>query len=185
MATSCGGMAVAARLRPCGAHASAAAAVRCSPPPRCAASTPRQPRRSAPLRAKGGSGGGGSSTASETASSAAPPLAPAAAAVCAEALASIAAANAAAEAPTNLVLIGGRGSGKSSLCRRIAALDSRWQLFPLDTLISYEADGLSIAELVAKHGARGARCGALSAAAERVLSEALSRGSLSRCLFCA
>jgi hypothetical protein len=155
MAAACGGMAVAARLRPCGAHASATAAVRCSPPPRVAASTPRLPRRSAPLRAKGGSGSGGSSTASDSAT-AVPPLEPAAAAACAEALASIAAANAAAEAPTNLVLIGGRGCGKSSLCRRIAALDSRWQLFPLDTLITYEADGLSIAEIVAKHGARGA-----------------------------
>jgi len=128
-------------------------ALRCSPPPRPALPRPR--RRCAPPRAKGPASaepsGGANAGADATER---PSLSPAAADATAAALAAIASADAQAEAPTNLVLIGGRGCGKSSLCRRISALDSRWQLFPLDTLVSYEADGLSIAEIVAQHGAR-------------------------------
>ena len=110
------------------------------------------------MRAKGGAGGDKSSSIPGGDDAAvAPPLSPAAAAATEQALAAISAADAIAEAPTHLVLIGGRGCGKSSMCRRIAALDSRWQLFPLDTLIQYEAEGLSIAEIVAAHGTRRRR----------------------------
>jgi len=52
----------------------------------------------------------------------------------------------------NLVLIGGRGCGKSSICRRIQASDKRFKLFSLDELIPYEAEGASIPEIVEAQG---------------------------------
>eukprot|EP00227_Mantoniella_beaufortii_P015526 CAMPEP_0197578006 /NCGR_PEP_ID=MMETSP1326-20131121/2417_1 /TAXON_ID=1155430 /ORGANISM="Genus nov. species nov., Strain RCC2288" /LENGTH=372 /DNA_ID=CAMNT_0043141153 /DNA_START=216 /DNA_END=1334 /DNA_ORIENTATION=- len=51
----------------------------------------------------------------------------------------------------NLILIGGRGSGKSSVCRRLLAADKRFKLFCLDDMIVYEA-GMSIPQIVEKHG---------------------------------
>lgn len=57
----------------------------------------------------------------------------------------------------NLVLIGGRGSGKSALCRRILRLNKNFTLFPLDELIRYEAGGVSIPEIVAQRGWGGFR----------------------------
>lgn len=53
----------------------------------------------------------------------------------------------------NLVVVGGRGSGKSSVCRRLAASDKRFKLLCLDDLIAYEA-GKSIPEVVAERGWR-------------------------------
>lgn len=55
--------------------------------------------------------------------------------------------------PKNLIVIGGRGSGKSSVCRRIAASDKRFKLLVLDDLISYEASA-SIPDIVAERGWR-------------------------------
>ena len=69
-------------------------------------------------------------------------------------------ANASAESttrrPKNLVVIGGRGSGKSSVCRRIAASDKRFKLLALDDLISYEASA-SIPDIVGERGWKGFR----------------------------
>ena len=52
----------------------------------------------------------------------------------------------------SLVLIGGRGCGKSSVARRIAAVEKRFNVFSLDTLIQYEAGGRAISDIVAEHG---------------------------------
>lgn len=52
----------------------------------------------------------------------------------------------------NLVLIGGRGCGKSSIARRIKRINKQFTLFELDALIRYEAGGLTIPELVDLHG---------------------------------
>ena len=57
----------------------------------------------------------------------------------------------------NLVVMGGRGSGKSSLCRRAAAVDKRLGLLPLDELIQFEAYGRSVEEIVAERGWPGFR----------------------------
>jgi shikimate kinase len=57
----------------------------------------------------------------------------------------------------NLVLIGGRGSGKSSLAKRIARTNRHFMLFSLDALIRYEANGASISEIVAREGWPGFR----------------------------
>lgn len=46
-----------------------------------------------------------------------------------------------------------RGCGKSSICRRLILIEKRWSLFSLDTLIQYESQGRSIAQIVADHGA--------------------------------
>ena len=54
----------------------------------------------------------------------------------------------------NLVLIGGRGCGKSSIARRIKFRQRKLILFELDALIRYEAGGMSIPELVAARGWR-------------------------------
>ena len=52
----------------------------------------------------------------------------------------------------NLVLIGGRGSGKSALARRILWANRTFTLFPLDALIRYEAGGKTIPKIVAEQG---------------------------------
>jgi shikimate kinase len=57
----------------------------------------------------------------------------------------------------NLVLIGGRGSGKSSLAKRLARTNRHFMLFSLDALIRYEARGASIREIVAREGWPGFR----------------------------
>jgi shikimate kinase len=57
----------------------------------------------------------------------------------------------------NLVLIGGRGCGKSSIAKRIARRNRHFMLFSLDALIRYEAGGLSIPEIVERDGWRGFR----------------------------
>ena len=61
------------------------------------------------------------------------------------------------ELTRNLVLIGGRGSGKSSLAKRIARANRHFMLFSLDALIRYEAKGASIRDIVAREGWPGFR----------------------------
>jgi shikimate kinase len=68
----------------------------------------------------------------------------------------------------NLVLIGGRGSGKSSIGRRIARMTKGLSLYSLDELIRYEAYGQTIPEIVAERGWVGFR------ALERVVVEKAS-----------
>ncbi len=58
------------------------------------------------------------------------------------------------EIRSNLALIGGRGCGKSSVCRRILRRDKRFMLFPLDDLIRYEEKGRTIPEIVETRGWR-------------------------------
>lgn len=57
----------------------------------------------------------------------------------------------------NLVLVGGRGCGKSGVSRRLQRMEKRFSLFPLDALISYESGGRSIPEIVADQGWHGFR----------------------------
>lgn len=57
----------------------------------------------------------------------------------------------------NLVLLGGRGCGKSSISRRILRKNKHFSLFSLDDLIRYEAAGATIPEIVAQQGWRGFR----------------------------
>jgi len=57
----------------------------------------------------------------------------------------------------NLVLIGGRGCGKSSVAKRILRRNRSFMLFSLDALIRYEAGALSIPEIVERDGWRGFR----------------------------
>ena len=57
----------------------------------------------------------------------------------------------------NLIVIGGRGCGKSSVCRRLAAADKRFKHMSLDDLIVYEAGGASIPAIVDERGWRGFR----------------------------
>jgi len=61
------------------------------------------------------------------------------------------------EVSANLVLIGGRGCGKSSIAKRIARSNRNFMLFSLDALIRYEAGGLAIPEIVEREGWRGFR----------------------------
>lgn len=56
----------------------------------------------------------------------------------------------------NLVLIGGRGCGKSSIGRRLAKRNKQFVLLSLDALIQYEATA-SIPEIVAERGWAGFR----------------------------
>jgi shikimate kinase len=57
----------------------------------------------------------------------------------------------------NLVLIGGRGCGKSSIAKRLARANRHFMLFSLDALVRYEAQGATIAEIVAREGWPGFR----------------------------
>ena len=57
----------------------------------------------------------------------------------------------------NLVLIGARGCGKSSLAKRLARVNRHFMLFSLDALIRYEANGAKIPEIVASEGWSGFR----------------------------
>jgi shikimate kinase len=52
----------------------------------------------------------------------------------------------------NLVLIGGRGCGKSSVSKRIALTNRGFMLFSLDAMIRYEAKGLTVPEIVEQQG---------------------------------
>ncbi|MEO2169547.1 MAG: shikimate kinase [bacterium] len=52
----------------------------------------------------------------------------------------------------NLALIGGRGCGKSSIARRVLARDKRFTLWSLDAVISLEAGGKKIPEIVEEQG---------------------------------
>lgn len=61
------------------------------------------------------------------------------------------------ELSRNLVLIGGRGCGKSSIAKRLARTNRHFQLFSTDALIRYEAGGLSIPALVEREGWEGFR----------------------------
>lgn len=54
-------------------------------------------------------------------------------------------------APTNFAFIGPRGAGKSRLSRKFAKHLDRL-LLPVDVLISYEAGGRTITEIVAEEG---------------------------------
>lgn len=57
----------------------------------------------------------------------------------------------------NLVLIGGRGCGKSSVAKRVLRKNRNFMLFSLDALIRYEAGGLSIPAIVEREGWEGFR----------------------------
>ncbi len=57
----------------------------------------------------------------------------------------------------NLVLIGGRGCGKSSIAKRILRRNRNFMLFSMDALIRYESGGLSIPAIVERDGWRGFR----------------------------
>jgi len=61
------------------------------------------------------------------------------------------------ELTRNLVLIGGRGCGKSSVAKRLARTNRNFMLFSLDALIRYEAGGGTIPEIVAREGWPGFR----------------------------
>jgi len=52
----------------------------------------------------------------------------------------------------NLVLIGGRGCGKTSVAKRLARENRNFQLFSVDALIRYESDGMTIPDLVEMEG---------------------------------
>ena len=57
----------------------------------------------------------------------------------------------------NLALIGGRGCGKSSVARQLAAANRNFQLLSLDLLIRYELGGRTIPEIVEREGWSGFR----------------------------
>ena len=82
------------------------------------------------------------------------------------------------ELKKNLVLVGGRGSGKSSLAKRLSRTNRHFMLFSLDALIRYEADGANIPEIVAREGWAGFRAREL-AVVQRVA--AIEGGALIDC----
>jgi len=82
------------------------------------------------------------------------------------------------EIKCNLALIGGRGSGKSAIGKRLARLNRGFMLFSLDHLIRYEADGRSIPAIVDDEGWGGFR--EREYAALKKLS-AFDRGALIDC----
>jgi shikimate kinase len=57
----------------------------------------------------------------------------------------------------NLVLVGGRGSGKSAIARRIFRAERRFEHFSLDALIRYECGARAVPDIVAERGWRGFR----------------------------
>jgi shikimate kinase len=57
----------------------------------------------------------------------------------------------------NLVLVGGRGCGKSSVSKRLARQNRSFMLFSLDALIRYEANAMTIPEIVEREGWSGFR----------------------------
>ncbi len=54
----------------------------------------------------------------------------------------------------NLVLIGGRGCGKSSVAKRLARRNRNFILFSMDAMIQYESEGQPIPDIVASRGWR-------------------------------
>ena len=73
----------------------------------------------------------------------------------------------------SLILIGGRGCGKSALCKRLVASDPRFDLRVLDDMIVEEA-GMSIPKIVKERGWRWFRDAEFSAC-ERVAARARER----------
>ncbi|MEM7408697.1 MAG: shikimate kinase [Myxococcota bacterium] len=69
----------------------------------------------------------------------------------------------------NLVLIGGRGCGKSSVAKRIARANKNFMLFSLDALIRYEAEARTVSQIVGDEGWPGFR------ARERAVVEKIAR----------
>jgi shikimate kinase len=61
------------------------------------------------------------------------------------------------EVRRNLVLIGGRGCGKTSISKRVSLANRGFMLFSLDALIRYEAHGATVPEIVAERGWAGFR----------------------------
>ena len=61
------------------------------------------------------------------------------------------------ELDRNLVLIGGRGSGKSSICKRITGRNRNFMLFSTDALVRYEAGAATIPQIVEREGWEGFR----------------------------
>jgi shikimate kinase len=57
---------------------------------------------------------------------------------------------------SNIALIGPRGAGKSRLSRKLGRLLGK-SVFSIDTLISYEAGGITISEIVKQEGWRAFR----------------------------
>lgn len=57
----------------------------------------------------------------------------------------------------NLVLVGGRSCGKSSVAKRLARSNRNFSLFSLDALIRYEAGGATIPQIVEREGWSGFR----------------------------
>lgn len=57
----------------------------------------------------------------------------------------------------NLVLIGGRGCGKTSISKRVSASNRGFMLFSVDALIRYEANGATVPEIVDERGWSGFR----------------------------
>lgn len=57
----------------------------------------------------------------------------------------------------NLVLIGGRGCGKSSVAKRLARCNRNFMLFCVDALIRYEAEAAAIPDIVETRGWSGFR----------------------------
>ena len=61
------------------------------------------------------------------------------------------------EVRRNLVLIGGRGCGKTSISKRVSLANRGFMLFSVDALIRYEASGATIPEIVDDRGWPGFR----------------------------